>query len=405
MQNRFAFLAALFSGALVLATPARAATPLTPEASTKAQAMQMALAQGKLVLLVAGRADCGECIDFEHNTLPACQAMVEEVFVYWYCARDGGCSDHASYVSDIGGTFPLPLICVIEPDPVNPDGRVLKRLFGNMLPSTFAGYLKQGIIKTELPEPLNLSATAPVTNSAFTVQGTMKWTSVPLASTQYRLNTGAWVSSTALGNTWNAPLSVVSSSLVVGANTLYVYAKNSSGYVTKTNAITFTYGPAVVTPTYTISGTVTLNGAALAGVQVRTNATASVATTDAKGFYSFTVPAAWSGTLTALLADYLLDPGQLSISRVGAAQPNRNFTAVAHPLALGIALPSAPAAGFGFRLAGSPGQNYLIERAPTVSGPWQVIASNLVVGPIGATNQFDPHPPSGQGFYRARRVP
>jgi hypothetical protein len=244
-------LAGLVSTTLFLATPGHTATPLTPDATTRAQAMQMALAQGKLVLLVAGRADCGECIDFDHNALPAVEPVIDEVFVYWHCARDGGCNELAPYVTDLGSTIPLPVIVMIEPDPGLPNGRVLKRLTGNQASSTFLGYLRQAIIKTELPMAINLTAGVPVTTSSFIVQGTTKWTSVPLASTQYKLNGSGWVSSTAAGNTWNAPLSAVSASLVKGANTLYVYAKNSSGFVTKTNAIAFTYDTDAVSPTVT----------------------------------------------------------------------------------------------------------------------------------------------------------
>jgi len=55
-------------------------------------------------------------------------------------------------------------------------------------------------------------------------------------------------------------------------------------------------------------------------------------------------------------------------------------------------------AGVRLRVTGASGRSHQIERAPTVSGPWSVIASAFPVG--GVIEYVDPAPPVGTAFYR-----
>src|SRR5207302_7344026 len=65
---------------------------------------------------------------------------------------------------------------------------------------------------------------------------------------------------------------------------------------------------AVATPSYQVSGTVTLNGGALSGVSFGATGGASCTNSDATGSYTCTVPQGWSGTVTAVLSCYTFTP-------------------------------------------------------------------------------------------------
>jgi photosystem II stability/assembly factor-like uncharacterized protein len=78
------------------------------------------------------------------------------------------------------------------------------------------------------------------------------------------------------------------------------------------------------TVTYTISGRVTLNGSALAGV---TFSGASCTTTDSSGAYSCTVAYGWSGTIIPVNPGSAFAPVSRSYSGVVADQTSQDFTA------------------------------------------------------------------------------
>ena len=88
---------------------------------SKIDAMSAAKSQGKLVLLLAGRDTCPNC-QYMFNTVceslsPPIEALIQDRYVPWYSQVDSN-ADWQPYASGLG-TFTLPLICCIDPNPTN----------------------------------------------------------------------------------------------------------------------------------------------------------------------------------------------------------------------------------------------------------------------------------------------
>jgi hypothetical protein len=79
--------------------------------------------------------------------------------------------------------------------------------------------------------------------------------------------------------------------------------------------------------TYQLTGTVTLNGAALSGVNFSASNGGSCGTSNASGSYGCTVPQGWSGTVTPSLSGYTFAPTSLSYNSVAADQTSQNYAA------------------------------------------------------------------------------
>jgi hypothetical protein len=86
--------------------------------TSKATAVSMATAQGKHVLLFAGRETCSNCQYMKYtaceSTSPAIKDLIENSFVPWFSDVDNS-TDWYDYADGLGG-FSLPLICVIDPN-------------------------------------------------------------------------------------------------------------------------------------------------------------------------------------------------------------------------------------------------------------------------------------------------
>ncbi len=85
----------------------------------------------------------------------------------------------------------------------------------------------------------------------------------------------------------------------------------------------------VNTKNYTISGTITSGGSALAGVQM--SGLPGVPVTDANGFYTATVTSGWIGTVTPIKAGYTFSPATKTYIVVISNQTAQNYTATALP--------------------------------------------------------------------------
>ena len=83
----------------------------------------------------------------------------------------------------------------------------------------------------------------------------------------------------------------------------------------------------VAAPTYQVSGTVTVNGAALSGVSFAATNGVSCSNSDATGSYACTVPQGWSGSVTPSLGGYTFTPASHSYSSVAANQTVQNYAA------------------------------------------------------------------------------
>ena len=81
--------------------------------------------------------------------------------------------------------------------------------------------------------------------------------------------------------------------------------------------------------TFQATGTVTLNGGALAGVAMTATGAATCTTTNASGQYSCTLPYNYTGTVTPSLAGYTFSPAAGSYSNVTATPVAQNYTATA----------------------------------------------------------------------------
>ncbi len=97
--------------------------------------------------------------------------------------------------------------------------------------------------------------------------------------------------------------------------------------------------------TYTLSGTVTANGAPLSGASLSGGAGASCTSSDAAGHYSCTVTGGWSGTITPSLSTFTFTPASLSYTNVVANQSARDYTAAGVTIAGTVRLGGVPLAG------------------------------------------------------------
>ena len=83
--------------------------------SSRTNATQRALDSGHLILLMAGRATCGNC---QYMKGTVCESgsvrpAIDKNYVCWFCPVDDSTEWHV-YAGGLG-TFSLPLLCVIEP--------------------------------------------------------------------------------------------------------------------------------------------------------------------------------------------------------------------------------------------------------------------------------------------------
>lgn len=98
------------------------------------EALAEALAEGKLILLVAGRTNCVNCIYMREEVCedPTVRPTLDENYVMWFSDVDAS-SAWVQYATGLG-PIPLPMICVIEPgDP----GGYLDRTTSWTYPSNF----------------------------------------------------------------------------------------------------------------------------------------------------------------------------------------------------------------------------------------------------------------------------
>ena len=94
---------------------------------------------------------------------------------------------------------------------------------------------------------------------------------------------------------------------------------------TDSNTATYSYN---LSPTiYTISGYVRTGGAGMSGVVM--NGLPGNPATDSNGYYSATVSAGWSGTVTPSKSGYTFSPASKSYSNVTSNQTNQNYTGTA----------------------------------------------------------------------------
>ena len=85
--------------------------------TTRAEAVEAARNSGKLILLLAGRETCGNC-QYMKNTVcetPSVRQVIDANYVCWFCPVDNS-AEWYPYATGLG-SFTLPLMCVIDPEP------------------------------------------------------------------------------------------------------------------------------------------------------------------------------------------------------------------------------------------------------------------------------------------------
>jgi hypothetical protein len=127
--------------------------------TNKAEAISAAQAQGKMILLLAGRDNCAYCQRMKGTICelesPPIETILSQSYVAWYCRLDES-SDWRLYTNGLGN-FTLPLICVIDP---NRPTTHLDRSTGVQEQKAFYERL-QGFITNQLVTPPKLSIVRP----------------------------------------------------------------------------------------------------------------------------------------------------------------------------------------------------------------------------------------------------
>ena len=89
----------------------------------------------------------------------------------------------------------------------------------------------------------------------------------------------------------------------------------------------FTPEAAAQSQLISITGVVTSQGQALAGVQINTSSPATCSSTGANGGFSCVVASDWTGNITPILPGYIFTPETLSLSNLSSNAVDQNFSA------------------------------------------------------------------------------
>lgn len=255
---RPAALITLLTCTMLLALPGRSQSLVW--SNTLADARTAALRDGKMILLVAGRPDCGSC-DFMELTVcesATVRPIIDEVYVPWYSNIDFY-QDFMPYESGLDQGYTLPLICMIDPRTTN---AWLRRLEGPFTVNSFASHLRTAATLYP-PQPANLAAGQVLHDSKYLVVGHI-WTNPQPSTVFYRVNAGTSTANpftAASGTTdWTAPLAPYIVAGTPAQYTFEVYARFGNGTNSGTNRVVFSYSRAVTPVAALISAVQVSNG-------------------------------------------------------------------------------------------------------------------------------------------------
>ena len=201
--------------------------------------------------------------------------------------------------------------------------------------------------------PANSGYTFTPGSLAVTVNGAnvtgQNFTAAVTATPTYTISGTATLNGTALADATLTLSGAGSATTTTDVAGNYTFAAQANGAYTVTPAksgYTFTPGSLAVTvnganmsgqnftaaltetPTYTISGTATFNGSALADATITlSGAGSATTTTDASGNYTFASRTNGAYTVTPSKAGYTFTPGSLAVTVNGANQTGQNFSA------------------------------------------------------------------------------
>jgi|GEM_PF-2717542 len=163
-------------------TPTTTTTTLDWKTS-KSQAMSAARSQNKLVLLIAGRDECGNTTYTRTEALPSepLLSLVQEKFVLWYSNVDTS-TEYYSYSSGLS-EYILPLIAVIDP---NQESKYLARITGYQKEDYLYTWLKSATPPTTPTTPTTTTDT-----TGFTITSDI-WINAKINTIEERLINAVW---------------------------------------------------------------------------------------------------------------------------------------------------------------------------------------------------------------------
>ena len=199
----------------------------------------------------------------------------------------------------------------------------------------------------------------------YQVSGTVTFNGAALSGVSLAATGGVSCSSTNASGSYACTVPQGWSGTVTPSLSGYTFTPTSLSYSNVTANQTAQNYVAATLPTYQVSGTVTLNGAALSGVSLAATGGVSCSSTNTSGSYACTVPQGWSGTVTPSLSGYTFTPTSLSYSNVTANQTAQNYVAavVTGTVWVEDALPTGAAIG-----GSSDGWNWVSSNPPPYSG-------------------------------------
>jgi hypothetical protein len=116
MKKQHMLISAISSCLVFLALHCQA---VEPDALTRAEAVEKATSQAKMILLIVSDTNnCTGCITLEFGTLPSTnnppmRQFLGESFIYWACGPEQNCTEFRTYTGP--GTVPLPTFYIIDP--------------------------------------------------------------------------------------------------------------------------------------------------------------------------------------------------------------------------------------------------------------------------------------------------
>jgi hypothetical protein len=213
-------------------------------AYSRAEAIALAKAQGKMILTDFGRPTCEDCWGvtnaFWTTNNPPLRQLLGASCIIWEANIDTT-SEYNAYTTGLD-VWALPLVCFVDPN--NPLTYFGPRYTGLFTATLFHNNL-QKMIKANLPICVTNLPAGPLINNAFTVQGVASTNAtlvgsvngVPISRIMWRIKTTDAFQPASGTKTWSAPVS-----LAPGANTFESFAEYANGQKSWTNRVVLNSG-------------------------------------------------------------------------------------------------------------------------------------------------------------------
>jgi hypothetical protein len=306
--------------------PLGATAQLPAPETSKAVAFQRAKTEGKLVMMVVSDTNsCTICSTLLFGVLPVLSEFVNESFVYWACGPEQRCTEYPPFIPEDSLNTALPATSVIDPWKATTYVDSMKGT--GQSTNYFKSFLAMSVLKVRGPIAVNVPEGTVVRTNNVVLNGRSWSTNAAIKSVYYRVNNAPTWTKTVASNLVSFTAALDPAQVVLGANTVNVYALDSRGVnISATNTIHFVYNPNGG-PSYTVSGRVsTPAGVGIPNATILTNG-AFAALTDGNGNYAISVGAGWSGEVSATNVNYTMTPSFYPVSSVSGSVPAVDFMA------------------------------------------------------------------------------